>query len=173
MALAVVPHAGWWKDEASHSRVSTLAKRVRPLLARTAYKSAARARPSQPGPAGSERQELEAAAAAHGRSLHDVPGDNSCLFHALLHALRTQLQPPQGTDYDVGSLRRALLDVLEQTDLRPLGSRLGRQWRRGEVYMETSLCVCALCLSRLSVHESIRHHKIAIRLRLLMIYTPK
>ena len=131
---------------------------MRPLLDSTAYEPAARARLSQPGAASSQRQQLEAVAALHGRKLHNVPGDNSCQFHALLHALRTQLQPPQGTEYDVGSLRRALLDVLEQTDLRPLGSRLGRQWRRGEVYMETSLCVCALCLSRLFVREFIRHH---------------
>ena len=94
------------------------------------------------------------------------------LFRVRIHVLVAGLDAGVFT-YDVGSLRRALLDVLERPDLRPLGSRLGRQWRRGEVYMETSLCVCALCLSRLSVHESIRHHKIAIRLRLLMIYTPK
>ena len=38
------------------------------------------------------RRALAALAAVHGRELHDVPGDNECLFHALLHALRHQAE---------------------------------------------------------------------------------
>ena len=31
--------------------------------------------------------------------LHDVPGDNQCLFHALLHALEAQVGDPRAREY--------------------------------------------------------------------------
>ena len=31
--------------------------------------------------------------------MHDVPGDNQCLFHALLHALEAQVGDPRAREY--------------------------------------------------------------------------
>lgn len=60
---------------------------------------------------------LSSLAAIHGRVLHDVPGDNACQFHALLHALNTQLDPARALDHDVGSVRDALVATLDDAAL--------------------------------------------------------
>jgi len=67
--------------------------------------------------ANSELASLRAVATACGTALHDVPGDNSCQFHALLHTLNTQLNPGRALDYDVKSLRAALVATLEDSEL--------------------------------------------------------
>ena len=54
---------------------------------------------------------LAALAAQHGRLLFDVPRDHSCQFHALLHALQTQLQPARATDYDVATQAAAAAEL--------------------------------------------------------------
>merc|ERR1719488_194580 len=68
------------------------------------------------------RERLEKGAAAHGRKLHDVRGDGRCQSHALLHAVRTQLEPPRGTEYDADTLREALINTLNDEEL------LNRDW---------------------------------------------
>lgn len=65
---------------------------------------------------------LDAAAAAFGRQLFDVPADNSCQFHALLHALNTQLNPPRASQHNANSLRALLVATLDDEHL------LSRVW---------------------------------------------
>jgi len=65
---------------------------------------------SRGGAASVGQTELEAAAATFGRSLFHVAGDNRCQFHALLHALTSQLHPPRAAHHDVDSLRAALVN---------------------------------------------------------------
>ena len=61
---------------------------------------------------------LHAFARSHGRALYDVPRDNQCQFHALLHALRTQLQHPLAASYNAVSLRHAILRQLADAALQ-------------------------------------------------------
>lgn len=53
----------------------------------------------------------------HGRALLNVAGDDECQFHALLHALNHQLEPPRATEHDAASLRAAILDLLDDDAL--------------------------------------------------------
>ena len=55
---------------------------------------------------------------AHARRLHDVPKDNNCQFHALLHALQNQIDPPRATNYNATSLRQAVVDILDNDNLQ-------------------------------------------------------
>ena len=41
-----------------------------------------------------------------------MPGDNQCLFHALLHALEAQVGDPRAREYTPLTLRHAILDLL-------------------------------------------------------------
>ena len=58
----------------------------------------------------------------HGRALLNVAGDDECQFHALLHALNHQLEPPRATEHDAASLRAAIVDLLDDDAL------LERSW---------------------------------------------
>ena len=60
---------------------------------------------------------LHAFASSHGRALYDVPSDNQCQFHALLHALRT-LQHPLAASYNAVSPRHAILRQLADAALQ-------------------------------------------------------
>ena len=85
---------------------------------------AARAGPAANAAAASQRRDaagypaLAALAARHGRALHNVPGDDQCLFHALLHALEAQVRDPRATEYTALTLRHAILDLLCDPGLR-------------------------------------------------------
>lgn len=70
-----------------------------------------------------KRETVERRAAIFGRNLHDVAADDRCQFHALLHALNTQLPTAPAADYDADGLRAALVDVIADEDLlnRPWG----------------------------------------------------
>ena len=84
----------------------------------------ARARPAANPAAASQRRDaagypaLAALAARHGRALHNVLGDDQCLFHALLHALEAQVRDPRAKEYTALTLRHAILDLLCDPGLR-------------------------------------------------------
>ncbi len=84
----------------------------------------ARASPAANPVAASQRRgaagypDLAALAARHGRALHNVLGDDQCLFHALLHALEAQVRDPRAKEYTALTLRHAILDLLCDPGLR-------------------------------------------------------
>ena len=55
--------------------------------------------------------------AIHGLQLHDVPHDNKCQFHALLHQWR-KVHPERARLHNVDTLRSAIVDTLSNVDIQ-------------------------------------------------------
>ena len=64
-----------------------------------------------------ELRHLTDVARRHGRQLHNVPGDNKCQFHALLHSWE-QVEPASARLYNADTLRTAIVNVLARQDLQ-------------------------------------------------------